>query len=163
MEILLLIIEIINSTWSVITAMFFMRPVYTVLGFLATRKFAPAENKYRYAVLVAARNEEAVIGKLIESVRCQDYPSELVDIFVVADNCTDRTAVVARSLGAICYERDDHERRTKGFALQFLVENIRRDFGIDHYDGYFLLQSHRDPHLCRRQQQNGQYFLLSNI
>ncbi len=141
MEFLFLIVEIINSTWSVITAFFFMRPVYAVLGFFATRKFAAAENKYRYAVLVAARNEEAVIGKLIESIRCQDYPSELVDIFVVADNCTDKTAAVVRALGAVCYERDDPSRKTKGFALQFLVECIRRDYGIDYYDGYFLFDA----------------------
>ncbi|MBR6806751.1 MAG: glycosyltransferase family 2 protein [Clostridia bacterium] len=141
MEILLLIIEIINSSWSIITALFFMRPVYLILGFFSTRKFAPAENKYRYAVLIAARNEEKVIGKLIESIRCQDYPSHLVDIFVVADNCTDKTADVARSLGAVCYERDDKQRRTKGFALQFLVENIRKDYGIEYFDGYFLFDA----------------------
>lgn len=141
LAILLLIIEIINLIWSFISGAYFLRPVYAVTGFFATRKFPPANNLHRYAILVAARNEEAVIGKLVESVRRQDYPSELIDIFVVADNCDDRTAEVARSLGAICYERHDPAHRTKGYALQYLVENIRRDYGIESYDGYFLFDA----------------------
>lgn len=92
-------------------------------------------------MLVAARNEEMVIDKLVESVRAQDYPAELVDIFVVADNCTDNTAEKAREYGAICYERTDPEHRTKGYALQFLVERIREDYGIASYEGYFLFDA----------------------
>lgn len=48
--------------------------------------------KYRYCVLIAARNEENVIGNLIRSIREQTYPQELIHICVVADNCTDQTA-----------------------------------------------------------------------
>ncbi len=92
-------------------------------------------------MLVAARNEETVIGNLIDSIKKQDYPSELVDIFVVADNCTDNTAKVSRDLGAVCYERFDENHRTKGYALQFLVECIRKDYGIDSYEGYFLFDA----------------------
>ena len=51
-----------------------------------------AKKNHRYAVIVAARNENAVIGDLIHSIRVQNYPQELIDIFVVADNCTDNTA-----------------------------------------------------------------------
>jgi len=118
-----------------------MRPVFSLLGFVSTRRFKKAVKKHRYAVLVAARNEEAVIGKLIDSVRAQDYPKKLVDVFVVADNCTDRTAEAARKRGAYCYERTDTERRTKGFALQYLVECIERDYGTDSYDGYFIFDA----------------------
>lgn len=107
----------------------------------ATRKFEKAKNLHKYAILIAARNEEAVIGNLVQSIRKQDYPAELIDIFVVADNCTDSTAETARNLGAKCYERFDSEHRTKGFALQFLVECIRKDYGIDTYDGYFIFDA----------------------
>lgn len=78
---------------------------------------------------------------MIDSIKSQDYPSELVDIFVVADNCTDSTAQRARELGAVCYERFDDAHRTKGFALQYLVECIRRDYGIDSYEGYFMFDA----------------------
>ncbi len=91
--------------------------------------------------MVAARNEETVIAQLIDSIKQQDYPEELIDIFVVADNCTDSTAEVARSLGAVCYERFDQEHCTKGFALQFLINCIKRDYGIDTYEGYFIFDA----------------------
>lgn len=55
----------------------------------------PSKN-YRYAILIAARNEENVLPFLLESLRDQNYDSNLYDIFVVADNCTDKTAQVAR-------------------------------------------------------------------
>ena len=55
--------------------------------------------------MVAARNEEKVIGNLLDSIAKQDYPKELITTFVVADNCTDKTAKIARKFGAVCYER----------------------------------------------------------
>jgi len=48
--------------------------------------------RHRFAVLICARNEETVIGELIGSLQQQDYPADLFDVFVVADNCTDHTA-----------------------------------------------------------------------
>ncbi len=115
--------------------------VYAILGHFTTRKYPKAQRLHKYAVLIAARNEQAVLGNLIASIQGQDYPQELVDIFVVADNCTDQTATIATHAGAICYERKDADRRSKGYALQFLVERIRRDFGIESYDGYFIFDA----------------------
>lgn len=135
------VIKAISRVTAVVSALYKYREVYKVTGLFATRKFAPAEKKHKYAVLVAARNEESVIGNLIESIRNQDYPSELVDIFVVADNCSDRTREAAEKRGAICFERKDAEHRTKGFALQYLVKCIDRDYGIDSYEGYFLFDA----------------------
>ena len=89
------------------------RDLYKVIGFFSTRKFKETPNKHKYAILIPARNEEKVIGNLIDSIRANDYPQELITIFVVADNCTDGTARVAREKGAVCYERFDKENRTK--------------------------------------------------
>ena len=61
----------------------------------------------RYAVLISGRNEEKVIGELVKSIKNQDYPSELIDVFVIADNCTDNTAEVAREAGAEVFVRND--------------------------------------------------------
>jgi len=115
--------------------------VYTVIGFFTTRKFKPTDKLHKYAIVIAARNEEKVIGNLLDSIKNQDYPSEYIDVFVVADNCTDKTAEIVREKGAVCYERFDSERRTKGFALQFLFENIKKDYGIEAYEGYFVFDA----------------------
>lgn len=115
--------------------------VYTILGIFATRKFPKAKRLHNIAIVVAARNEEAVIGNLLESIRRQDYPAHLLTTYVVADNCTDGTADTARHHGAICYERNDPIRRTKGYALQFLFEQIQRDYGIAQHDAYILFDA----------------------
>ena len=114
---------------------------YMLIGLFFTRKFKPAKNYHKYAILIPARNEEPVIANLIESIHKQDYPQELITIFVVADNCTDNTANVARKNGAICYERFNDAERTKGFALKYLFERIQEDYGIDSFEGYFIFDS----------------------
>lgn len=141
MEAIELIIKIIGIAFTVLSVLYFYRVIYFLVGVFKTRNFAPAKTLHKYAILIAARNEQTVIGNLIESIKRQDYPAQLVTVFVVADNCTDKTAEAARELGAICYERFDTEHRTKGFALQYLVECIRRDYGIDAFEGYFIFDA----------------------
>ncbi len=114
---------------------------YMLIGLFWTRKFKPAKNNHKYAILIPARNEEAVIANLIHSIRKQDYPAELITIFVVADNCTDQTAKVAAEHGAICYEHFNPNERTKGFALKYLFEKIEEDYGIQAFEGYFIFDS----------------------
>ena len=109
------------------------------LGLFVTRKFKRAEHNHKYAILIPARNEETVIGNLINSIKKQDYPQDLITIFVVADNCTDNTAQIAREKGAICYEHHNPDERTKGFALKYLFEQIQRDYGITSFEGYLYL------------------------
>ncbi len=100
----------------------------------------PPGRQYRYAVLICARNEQAVIGQLLDSVFRQDYPAEKFSVFVAADNCTDATAAVAREKGAFVYERTDAANTGKGYALQFLLEKIRQDHG-DCFDGFFVFDA----------------------
>ena len=94
------------------------RSIFVVVGLFKTKVFAKTERQHKYAVLIPARNEETVIGNLLDSIAAQDYPAELISVFVVADNCDDKTAQIAREKGALCYERFDNEHRTKGFAYR---------------------------------------------
>ena len=88
--------------------------------------------EHRFMAIIPAHNEEAVIGNLIESLKNQNYNKELYDIYVIADNCTDNTARVARELGAIVYERFDETKKTKGYALDwFLQQKINEDAPYD--------------------------------
>lgn len=103
---------------------------------------------HRYGVLIAARNESMVIGNLIRSIQNQTYPGKLVDIFVVADNCTDDTAGIARQLGAKVYERFNKQEVGKGYALDFAFRRIAQDYGNDYYDAFFVFDADNllDPH-----------------
>ena len=130
-----------NMVGTIITFLSFYKTIYFLLGTFFTRKFKPAKRKHKYAILIAARNEENVIGNLLDSINKQDYPSDLITTFVVADNCDDKTASIVRNHGAICYERFDTERKTKGFALQFLLNKIEEDYGRMSFDGYFIFDA----------------------
>ena len=91
------------------------------------------ENKQnRFMAIIPAHNEATVVGNLIESLKKQDYPKELYDIYVIADNCTDNTAKIAKEAGAIVFERFDDTKKTKGYALQwFLDKKIKENAPYD--------------------------------
>jgi cellulose synthase/poly-beta-1,6-N-acetylglucosamine synthase-like glycosyltransferase len=79
-----------------------------------TRRFPPQK---RFAIVIPAHNERVVIGNLVDCCLAMDYPRELFDVVVVADNCTDDTAAVAERHGARVIERTNPRRRGKGYAL----------------------------------------------
>ena len=83
----------------------------------------------RFAVLVAARNEELVIGNLINSLMTQNYPPELYDVWVIPNNCTDNTALAARNFGAKVLECN-MPVKCKGDAMAFAYQQLR-DKGYD--------------------------------
>lgn len=115
---------------------------YLLVGTLKKVKSRPTRiAPHRYAVMISARNEEAVIGNLIESIRRQKYPAGLVSIFVVADNCTDRTAAVAAKAGATVFVRQNKTCVGKGYALEFLFDQVLERYGRTHFDGYFIFDA----------------------
>ena len=109
----------------------------------------PREHKptvmHKIAVLVCARNEEEVIDDLFRGIAQQDYPAELIDIVLVADNCTDRTAERARALGARVYERFDQEKIGKGYALDYGLSHLCADLGEDYYDAFIVFDADNVP------------------
>ena len=109
--------------------------------YLKPKKYESATRQGRFAFCIAARNEEAVISQLCDSIKNQNYPAELIDIYVVADNCTDNTASVAKKSGAHVFCRFDDNRIGKGYALGFLFDKIERSVGISTYDGYFIVDA----------------------
>lgn len=133
--------EIYNTIGEIFAIMLSFKTAYFFIGIFFTRKFKPAKKLHKYAIMIAARNESAVIGNLLDSINKQDYDMNLVTIFVVADNCTDNTAEIARSYGAICYERFNDEMKTKGFAIQYLCERIEEDYGRMSFEGYFIFDA----------------------
>ena len=104
-------------------------------------KYPKADKLNRFAVMICGRNEEAVIGNLVDSIKNQHYPADLIDIYVCADNCTDNTAIVARDAGAIVFERFNKEKIGKGYALNFLFKRVFETSGMDYYDGYLVFDA----------------------
>ncbi len=95
---------------------------------LAARRHTPARSARpdrRFAILVPAHNEERLLPGLLASLAHLDYPRELYQVHVVADNCQDSTAEIARAAGATAHERHDTERRGKGYALRWLIERVQ--------------------------------------
>lgn len=65
-----------------------------------TKDYEDHDPETRFLVLIPAHNEEAVIGGIIRNLQHMDYPSDMYDFYILADNCDDGTAEVARSMGA---------------------------------------------------------------
>ena len=102
------------------------------------------EKENRFMAIIPAHNEEAVIGNLVESLKHQNYNKDLYDIYVIADNCTDNTARVAKEAGAIVYERFDETKKTKGYALDwFLKQKIEENVP---YDAFFVFDADNIVH-----------------
>ena len=117
-----------------IVTIFWLYQIVVSLCSLVKLKEKPIleEKDNKFMAIIPAHNEETVVKNLIDSLKNQDYPKELLDIYVIADNCTDNTAKVAKDAGAIVYERFDEEHKTKGYALQwFLKQKIEEDAPYD--------------------------------
>ena len=100
---------------------------YLVSGLMCwrgQRPFPVRPARTKFAVLIAARNEELVIGPLINSLLMQDYPPELYDIWVIPNNCTDHTARAAAGFGARVL-KCDRPVKSKGEVLRFAYARLR--------------------------------------
>lgn len=121
-----------------ISIIFLYKIILGIVGLFPNRRLRKISQKYglppktRFAFVISARNEEAVIADLLTSLNNQAYPRELFDIFVIADNCTDKTATIARSNGAFVFERFDSNKFSKGFALEWFFEHYFNDSSYRH-------------------------------
>ena len=96
---------------------------FLIVALFALKKPKPiprANPKTRFACVIAARNEERVIGELVQSLLRQNYPKTLFDIYVMPNNCTDHTALAAIRTGAAIL-KPRGEVRCKGDALHEAV------------------------------------------
>jgi 1,2-diacylglycerol 3-beta-glucosyltransferase len=78
----------------------------------------------RFVVLVPAHDEELVLAATLESLNAQDYPRDLYEVVVIADNCTDTTAMIGRMHGVTVWERFSLQERGKGYALDWAMQRL---------------------------------------
>ena len=146
MDCIELMIKICVGIGTVLTVLSAYKYIFLIVGAFSYRKFSKTDKLYRYGICVAARDEECVIENFLESVARQDYPLEQIVVFLVAHNCKDRTAELARrfcaqGLKVVVYEHNAPNERTKGYALQYLFEQIEKDYHRASFDGYFIFDA----------------------
>ncbi len=115
--------------------------VFGIVGLFRRKRFPKTEKVNRYGIIIPARNEEKVVAGLIESVKKNRYPQDMLQIFVIAHNCTDRTAEISREHGATVYEYSNPGENTMGYAFRHLFSCIERDYGTKTFDGFFLFNA----------------------
>ena len=127
--------------WCFFTFAYFYQFVYILVTWRRGEvKLPEAKKNHRYAFFIAAHNEESVIANLVRSIKAQDYPSELIDTFVVADACTDNTAEEARRAGAIVYERNDLARKGKSWVLDYGFARVLEEYP-GKYEAFFVFDA----------------------
>ena len=132
-------VDVFNWSVLLVFSICYIYQFYYVFVVL-TRKppLQEAKANHKYAVMISARNESQVIGDLIHSIRVQNYPQELISIFVIADNCTDNTAEIARNAGATeVYERFNDKEVGKGYALNYGWHEIQKRNDAESFEAYF--------------------------
>ena len=122
---------------TIIGVAFGIQVIYILLFFFKAKTYPVAETKHRFGIVIPARNEKDVIAETVKCILSSKYPKELFDVYVVADNCTDNTAELARAAGATVFERTDPDPKhhKAGYALKFLFEKI---MGLhpDYYEAF---------------------------
>lgn len=124
-----------------LTTLFWIYQILISLCSLVKLKDKPLliDKKHKFMAIIPAHNEESVIGNLLDSLNNQNYDKDLYDVYVIADNCTDNTAKIAKEKGAIVYKRFDDKHKTKGAALDwFLQQKIKENAP---YDALFIFDA----------------------
>ena len=136
-------LNIVNGIILFVAVFFIYQTFLVILGFIVpSKKFKKTEVRHNFAIIISARNEEMVIGQLLNSIKKQDYPSDKVTVFVCAHNCTDKTAEIARDSGAVVFEYNNLKERRKGYALRHSLSKIKEEYGdVYKFDGYFLFDA----------------------
>ena len=131
---------IIVSICGVLCTLFTIYYAFTCMGGLLLRRRGEAQQREpekRLAAIIPARNEAAVVGKLVESLMAQDYPRDLFDIYVVPNGCRDDTEAVARAAGAKIL-RVEGDIRSKGDVLRGAFGQLIR---MGRYDAYCVFDA----------------------
>ena len=152
------VLETINTViLYVIGVPFFLQMIFMLLFWIPKKKFKKTEKINKIAIIIPAHNEEDVIYDTIRSlIEKQKYPRDMYDIYVIADNCTDKTIELAKKAGAIVIEHIDNDPKHHmvGYALSYGLKELLRYDESKHYD--YMIRLDADNHV------NDEFFLLMN-
>ena len=150
-EILFRVLSIVNYAVLIVIAIPLLLQIFYVLfSFVKKKTYPVSEQKGRVAYLIPAHNEEDVIFTTVKALlEEQDYPRDKFDVFVVAHNCTDRTAELAMQAGAkvLILNDPDPAHRMALYPMKYGVDHILGIRGEGTYD--FILRLDADNHVNR--------------
>jgi cellulose synthase/poly-beta-1,6-N-acetylglucosamine synthase-like glycosyltransferase len=145
---------LIAAALNLLVAPYFLQLLATTIAAFFSRSIpgqvtAP---RTRFLVAIPAHNEEAGIAATVQSCLALEYPASLFQVVVIADNCDDGTAQVARREGALVLERHDETRKSKGYAIEFLIDQLHHSGEIEALDALVLIDADStvSPGLLRR-------------
>lgn len=132
-------------SWSIFiffTLIYLMQNIHLFVSLSKkNKKYQKAKTLHKYGYIICARNEEKVIGNLIDSIYSQNYPKELMQVFVVADNCTDNTALISKNHEAIVFERFDNIKKGKSYALDYALKKILNNPNFNDLEAFFIFDA----------------------
>lgn len=135
----LLILKIIVLTLNILMAIYGIYFLVVSLYPFKINKFEIRNDKFhKFAIIVAARNEENVIGNLIESLQTQNYPSDKFDIVVIPNNCNDNTEEISKLKGAVIINCDIPVK-SKGEVISFAFKHIFENNDV--YDAFCIIDA----------------------
>ncbi len=135
---------------------YFLFLLALAVGSMAARRARPGgperEPRSRFLILIPAHDEEAGIATTVASCRAAGYPDSLFGVLVIADNCTDRTAAIAADAGARVVERCDDQKKSKGYAIEYLIGRLIESGEFDALDAMVVIDADTtmDNDLLRR-------------
>lgn len=134
--------EFVSYSFGIVISVFVFYQLVLAVFSIGAGRATPASgnrdiSRSRIAVVIPAHNEEVLIADLVYSIKNADYPEDSVTTFVIADNCNDRTAELARDAGAECFERNDTVQKGKPYALDWLF----RQMDHDSFDAYTIIDA----------------------
>jgi cellulose synthase/poly-beta-1,6-N-acetylglucosamine synthase-like glycosyltransferase len=124
----------------------FLTSVAAIFYLMKTRLKNPSArpekpSERRFLIAIPAHNEDAGIAQTVRSCRAVDYPASLFDVLVIADNCTDDTAARAHEAGARVLEHADATQKSKGYAIEYLIDAIKKSGEFDAVDALVIIDA----------------------
>lgn len=123
----------------------FWQFLFIIFAPIKPKVFKTNDNYARFAIIIPAHNEEVVIGDTIDYLLNKlDYPKDKYDVFVCADNCTDKTYEIAKKQGAIVFQREesDPSKKRASYPIRLLVEEVLK---LDKYDAIIKMDADNIP------------------
>ncbi|WP_168189324.1 glycosyltransferase family 2 protein [Paludisphaera borealis] len=120
--------------------------------FSPRRTVTPEVPTSKFLIVIPAHDEAVGIAQTVQSCRAQEYPADQFQVLVIADNCTDDTAGIAAREGAEVVVRHDPVKKTKGYALEYLIERLQESGRFDRLDAIVIVDADTitSPDLLRK-------------